>query len=138
MAADQGNARAKSNLGVVLKDGTLEEQIEGASLTRQAAEAGRPIAQCNLGILFEEGIGVPVDLEEAMKWFQKSADQGDEGAKRRLAKIVPKVRFLKQQQQQNQKQITIFTTHFFFIFSLKTTTTTTDSIVEGQEGTTLR
>ncbi len=44
------------------------------------AEKGNPDAQYFVGILYSNGLGVPVDFKEAGKWFHKSADQGDVGA----------------------------------------------------------
>ena len=34
-------------------------------------------AQNNLGIIYDEGIGVPEDHKEALKWFSLSAEQND-------------------------------------------------------------
>jgi TPR repeat protein len=34
-------------------------------------------AQCNLGALYQQGLGVPQDNRQAMKWFLSSAGQGD-------------------------------------------------------------
>ncbi len=44
------------------------------------AEEGNPDAQYLVGIMFSNGLGVPVDFEKAGKWFLKSATQGDVGA----------------------------------------------------------
>ena len=42
-----------------------------------AAEEGQVMAQFHLGRMYLDGKGVPKDLEEAVKWFRKAADQGD-------------------------------------------------------------
>ncbi|KAF9106097.1 hypothetical protein BGX29_010559, partial [Mortierella sp. GBA35] len=34
-------------------------------------------AQLNIGILYEDGRGVPQDYSQAMDWYSKAADQGD-------------------------------------------------------------
>ncbi len=43
---------------------------------REAATAGDPAAQYNMGLLYEEGIQVPKNKNEALNWYRKSADQG--------------------------------------------------------------
>lgn len=40
------------------------------------AEQGDASAQCNLGVLYGSGKGVPQDYAEAAQWFQQAADQG--------------------------------------------------------------
>jgi Sel1 repeat-containing protein len=40
---------------------------------RKAAEQGYASAQCNLGIMFGEGDGAPVNCPEAYMWFRLSA-----------------------------------------------------------------
>ncbi|KAK3837556.1 MAG: hypothetical protein J3R72DRAFT_525856 [Linnemannia gamsii] len=42
----------------------------------KAAEQGYAAAQCNIGELYYEGIGVSQDFTEAMIWFRKAAEQG--------------------------------------------------------------
>lgn len=41
------------------------------------AESGNVAAQTRLAICYEEGVEVPVNLEEAVKWYHKAAEQGD-------------------------------------------------------------
>ena len=45
-------------------------------LIKPSAEQGSPYAQFNLGVLYDNGRGVPQDYAEAMKWYRKAADQG--------------------------------------------------------------
>ena len=40
------------------------------------AEKGDARAQCELGIRYGYGLGVPEDDKEAVKWFRKAAEQG--------------------------------------------------------------
>ena len=54
---------------------------------RKAAEQGLAGAQCNLEWMYEYGRGVPRNLNEARKWFQKAADQGQEDAKEALQRL---------------------------------------------------
>ncbi|KAF9079759.1 hypothetical protein BGX23_003304 [Mortierella sp. AD031] len=49
---------------------------------RKAADQGDADAQCNVGILYGRGQGVPQDYSQAMKWYRKAADQGHANAKK--------------------------------------------------------
>ncbi|TAH01778.1 MAG: sel1 repeat family protein, partial [Sphingobacteriales bacterium] len=42
----------------------------------KAAEQGYARAQYNLGLMYEEGIGVLQDKKEAISWYFKAAEQG--------------------------------------------------------------
>ena len=44
--------------------------------TKALAELGMAAAQNNLGIMYDNGEGVPENDAEAVKWFRKAADQG--------------------------------------------------------------
>ena len=44
---------------------------------RERAERGDAEAQYDLALAYYKGEGVAKDLEEAVKWFRKAADQGD-------------------------------------------------------------
>ena len=54
------------------------------------AEAGDVLAQCSLGSCYLEGKGVTQDYKEAVKWYTKSAEQGNEPAKKALEKLKSK------------------------------------------------
>ena len=41
------------------------------------AEQGDATAQINLGVMYEDGIGIPKDLKIAVKWYKIAAEQGD-------------------------------------------------------------
>ena len=47
-----------------------------AAWYRKAAEQGYASAQYNLGVLYENGDGVPKDAAEAALWYRKAAEQG--------------------------------------------------------------
>ena len=59
---------------------------EKAEQVRKAAEQGDAEAQCELGVLYENGQGVPKDHRKAAEWFRKAAAQGHAEAKDLLAK----------------------------------------------------
>jgi TPR repeat protein len=44
---------------------------------RLAAEQGINKAQYNLGIMYDDGQGVPQDYAEAVKWYRLAAEQGN-------------------------------------------------------------
>ena len=44
--------------------------------TKKDAESGDAEAQLNLGVMYNNGEGVPQDYAEALKWFRLAADQG--------------------------------------------------------------
>jgi len=52
---------------------TVDMELESL---RQRAEEGDADAQYNLGFVYETGLGVPQDDEEAVIWFLRAADQG--------------------------------------------------------------
>ncbi len=44
-------------------------------------------AQYSLGMCYEEGLGVDVDLEEARDWYARAAEQGHKAAKKACKKL---------------------------------------------------
>ena len=45
-------------------------------LLKPLAQQGIPIAQYNLGVMYDNGKGVPQDYAEAMNWYRRAAEQG--------------------------------------------------------------
>ncbi len=52
---------------------------------RPLAEQGHPKAQYNLGVMYQLGLGVPQDNQEAAQWCRLAAEQGHAGAQVLLA-----------------------------------------------------
>lgn len=77
--ADQGNAKAQYNLGVMYRDGKgiAQNYAEAAELFRLAAEQGDAEAQLNLGLMYGTGQGIKQKYAEAVKWYRLAATQGD-------------------------------------------------------------
>ena len=48
-------------------------------------EGGDKVAQCNLGLMYYNGNGLPQDYKEAVKWYTKAAEQGYADAQFNLA-----------------------------------------------------
>jgi TPR repeat protein len=61
------------------------DHTKGIVLLRNAADHNDSDAQYNLGWAYESGTGVPKDTQEAIKWYGKAADRGNERAGARLA-----------------------------------------------------
>jgi len=53
-------------------------------LMRPLADAGNTRAQTYLGVLYDNGQGVPQDDAQAVVWYRKAADQGDARAQTNL------------------------------------------------------
>jgi hypothetical protein len=77
--AEQGNAEAQDNLGLMYRDakGVPQDYAEAVRWFRKAAEQGNAGAQAALGGMYLSGWGVTKDYGEAVRWFRKSADQGN-------------------------------------------------------------
>jgi TPR repeat protein len=54
---------------------------------RRAARDGDVGAQYRLGQLYERGLGVSKDPDEAAKWYRKAAEQGHDRAKEALERL---------------------------------------------------
>lgn len=57
------------------------------ALWRPLAEQGVARAQNNLGVIYENGMGVPKNPAEALKWYRLAAEQGYAGAQNNLGLI---------------------------------------------------
>lgn len=49
-------------------------------LYRSLAEQGNAAAQYSLGVMYDKGQGVKRDRNEAMRWLQRAAEQGNQDA----------------------------------------------------------
>ena len=80
--ADQGDAYAQTNLGVMYYNGQSVTQDYAAAVSwyRKAAEKGEANAQTNLGVMYEKGQGVTQDYVQAHKWWNLAAAKGDADA----------------------------------------------------------
>ncbi|KAJ8496917.1 hypothetical protein ONZ45_g12256 [Pleurotus djamor] len=54
----------------------------------KAARKGLPSAMFAMGYYAEVGVGGPKDVDVAIKWYQRAADQGNEDAKERLTALT--------------------------------------------------
>lgn len=49
------------------------------------AEQGYPLAECQVGYFYHEGLGVERDLEKSLYWTRRAAEHGDQDAQRNMA-----------------------------------------------------
>jgi TPR repeat protein len=56
-------------------------------LYQKAANQGNVQAQYNLGVCYENGLGVEPDLPKAAKYYQEAADQGSQDAQDAIANL---------------------------------------------------
>ena len=59
----------------------------GFTETKKMAEAGEALAQFSLGVMYDKGDGVLKDSAEAVKWYRKSAEQGNANAQNNLGNM---------------------------------------------------
>ena len=80
--AEQGDATAQINLGVMYEDGKgVSRDYESAvKWYRLAAEQGDVRAQINLGLMYAKGAGVIQDSVYAHMWSNIAASTGDKDA----------------------------------------------------------
>jgi hypothetical protein len=60
---------------------------EGAAEFKVLADKGNPFAQCIMGVVCQNGRGVPKNIHQAIDWYTKSAKQGFAGAEEHLGEI---------------------------------------------------
>lgn len=83
-AAKLGATWADAARALGLSSSQAREQINRC---RRAAAEGYASEQYNLGIMYQNGFGVPRDMAKAREWLQKAADQDDVQAKSVLKKL---------------------------------------------------
>jgi TPR repeat protein len=78
-AADQHNARALNNLGVIYTDGkgVPADATEAVKYYRRSAALHDRNGLHSLGVAYEKGLGIEQDFEKARKLFLESAELGN-------------------------------------------------------------
>jgi len=76
--ADQGDANARHNLGVMYASGqgVVKDQKIAVKWFTLAARQGLAKAQLSLGLRYASGIGVALDEKTAAKWLTQAAKNG--------------------------------------------------------------
>ena len=77
--AEQGNAEAQFNVGLMYYegDGVEQDYAEAAKWFSKASEKGHPVAQFSLGVLYIEGHEGWEDYVQALMWFMLAARRGE-------------------------------------------------------------
>ena len=90
--AEQGNAKAQYNLGLMYRkgQGVPQDDAEAVEWWRKAAEQGNAGAQNNLGVMYRNGHSVPQDYAEAVGWWRKAAEKGYATAQHKLGVMYGK------------------------------------------------
>lgn len=88
-AARSSDPWASRLLNFILLDPDSGEPAREAIFAafKGAAESGDAGAQCSVGVCYEEGKGVPTDLEKALFWYTKAALNGDSEAEAAVARL---------------------------------------------------
>ena len=76
--AEQGDAKAQINLGVMYRNGqgVIQDYKQAVKWYRKAAEQGDATAQYNLGVMYDNGRGVPKDYVMAHMYWNIAAVSG--------------------------------------------------------------
>ena len=84
MAAEQGDASAQFNLGVMYGNGrgVTQDYAEAVRWYRLAAEQGNAVAQGNLGVMYGLGEGVAQDYARAHMWANIASANGKDRAEK--------------------------------------------------------
>lgn len=85
--AEAGDSAAALLLGVEWLSGKQRDPVQAARWLKRAAEAGQPVAQNYLGVLYRTGQGVAQSRTEAARWFEMAALQGNRPAMANLGKL---------------------------------------------------
>jgi len=101
-AAEQGDADAQYNLGIMYDNGrgVPKDDKEAVKWYRKSAEQGYADAQYNLGVMYSKGDGVPESYVQTYAWFNIAAANGHEGAKKgktTVAELMTKEQIAKAQ-----------------------------------------
>ena len=71
--------------------GTDVNKEKAFELYQKAANLGNDVAQYNLALVYENGDGIVQDIDQAIYWYRKSAEQGYQSARNKLEKFKNKL-----------------------------------------------
>jgi uncharacterized protein len=84
LAAQDGEPASQNEVGSFYEiggGGVPEDWITAARWYQLSANAGWHLGELTMGRAYEYGIGVPLDLQTALDWYSRAAEQGDGQAK---------------------------------------------------------
>lgn len=85
--AEAGNPAAQFEVAAGMMRAGEPRAGEAATWFREAAINGLDVAQFNLGVLYERGLGVPEDETRALLWYHSAAEQGYSLAQYNLGRL---------------------------------------------------
>lgn len=88
-AESNGFTPSITELGVIYYDGTLvEKDLQKAfEYFKRSALKNDPLAQNNLGWMYEHGEGTEINIEKAEYWYRIASENGFELATKNLNKL---------------------------------------------------
>jgi len=78
---------AKSEMDRAVSAAVREDYLTALGIFQVQAAQGEAVAQYNLGLMYLNGLGVPLNPVQARYWLGQSAEQGYSKAKDALARI---------------------------------------------------
>ncbi len=92
-AAEKGSTEGKIRIAVAeVFDGTVIDARTAFETVRRFADEGSVLAQTALGYCYEKGILVPVNISQALYYYRKSAQRGNQSALSALARMYDEKR----------------------------------------------
>jgi TPR repeat protein len=86
-AANPLGPSAKSEMDRAVTAAVREDYLTALGVFQVQAAQGEAVAQYNLGLLYLNGLGVPMNPVQARYWLKQSAEQGYAKAKGLLEKL---------------------------------------------------
>lgn len=96
--AEQGDARAQNNLGILYRngEGLVQDFDQARSWLLRSAAQGHAQAQYSLGVMYDYGYGFAQNYTEALRWYQQAAELGNADAQYNLGVFYAQGRGVKQ------------------------------------------
>lgn len=82
--AQLGHAKSQFKVGHFYFDSVMKNLKDASYWWTRAAEQGHVLAQYNLGLMYERGVGVEMDAKQAFHWFKEAAKGGDSAAQAKV------------------------------------------------------
>ena len=77
----------RDGLGVISKDISKSLEAYGKAVSMNGYYSEEGFAECAIGYIYKNGIGVSQDMEKAVRWFKLGAKCGDKYAQEELTKM---------------------------------------------------
>ena len=81
------HAKAKAEAKAKVEGDKTSKNRAQAEEMMSRAKVGDANAQSNLGIMYQNGKGVPQDYVKAVQWYTRSAEQGNRNAQTGLQRL---------------------------------------------------